>query len=121
MKKAATMLLALVIFTGSVFTPLFAFTSFVHANNFPLEEENRRNFYVQLQEEEKQVFKLVVKGVKIEPIEVKIYDSNKNLIAKDFIDTDKSYTKVYNLSKVKTKKITFEIINREDIIAKQEF
>ena len=85
------------------------------------DNNNRRGFYVKVVEEKEKLFKLLVKGSKIEPIEVKIYDSAKNLIAQDYIDTNKSFTKMYNLQQVKSKKIIFEIINREELIAKEEF
>jgi len=85
------------------------------------DNNNSRAFYVKITDEGEKIFKLLVKGSKIEPIEVKIYDSGKNLIAKDFIDNDKSFTKMYNLAQVKSDKIIFEVINREDLIAKEEF
>ena len=85
------------------------------------DNNNSRAFYVKISDEGEKIFKLLVKGSKIEPIEVKIYDSGKNLIAKDFIDNDKSFTKMYNLAQVKSDKIIFEVINREDLIAKEEF
>jgi len=85
------------------------------------DNNNSRAFYVKITDEGEGLFKLMVKGSKIEPIEVKIFDSSKNLIAKDFIDNDKSFTKLYNLSQVKSKKIIFEVVNREDLIAKEEF
>ncbi len=85
------------------------------------DNNNSRAFYVKITNEGEKIFKLLVKGSKIEPIEVKIYDSGKNLIAKDFIDNDKSFTKMYNLAQVKSNKIIFEVINREDLIAKEEF
>ena len=84
------------------------------------DNNNSRAFYVKITDEGEKIFKLLVKGSKIEPIEVKIYDSGKNLIAKDFIDNDKSFTKMYNLAQVKSDKIIFEVINREDLIAKEE-
>jgi hypothetical protein len=85
------------------------------------DNNNSRAFYVKITDEGECIFKLMVKGTKIEPIEVKIFDSSKNLIAKDFIDNDKSFTKMYNLSQIKSKKIIFEVVNREDLIAKEEF
>lgn len=122
MKKLATILvvaLSMCILT----TPSFANNNFISNENTinVNDNNNSRAFFVKITSEGEGLFKLLVKGSKIEPIEVKIYDSSKNLIAKDFIDNDKSFTKMYNLSQVKSKKIIFEVVNREDLIAKEEF
>lgn len=122
MKKVAT-ILAVAFSVCITMTPSIAsYLSNSNENEVNVNDNNNtRAFYVKITNEGEGQFKLLVKGSKIEPIEVKIYDSSKNLIAKDFIDNAKSFTKMYNLSQVKSKKIIFEVINREDLIAKGEF
>ncbi|MFW5761730.1 MAG: hypothetical protein ACOCXH_12190 [Cyclobacteriaceae bacterium] len=122
MKKLATILAV----AFSVFvTTIPSFASYLpgssEINTNVNDNNNKRAFYVKITDEGEGQFKLLVKGSKIEPIEVKIFDSSKNLIAKDFIDNAKSFTKMYNLAQVKSKKIIFEVINREVLIAKEEF
>jgi len=122
MKKAAA-ILALSLIMCNINLPIFAGNK-THKSEIIInvnDNNNSRAFFVKITNEGEKTFKLLVKGSKIEPIEVKIYDSGKNLIAKDFIDNDKSFTKLYNLAQVKSKKIIFEVINREDLIAKEEF
>jgi len=122
MKKAAA-ILALSLIMCNINLPIFAGNK-THKSEITInvnDNNNSRAFFVKITNEGEKTFKLLVKGSKIEPIEVKIYDSGKNLIAKDFIDNDKSFTKLYNLAQVKSKKIIFEVINREDLIAKEEF
>jgi hypothetical protein len=122
MKKVAT-ILALALTMCIMNLPILAGNK-THKSEINInvnDNNNSRAFYVKISDEGEKIFKLLVKGSKIEPIEVKIYDSGKNLIAKDFIDNDKSFTKMYNLAQVKSDKIIFEVINREDLIAKEEF
>lgn len=122
MKKAAA-ILALSLIMCNINLPIFAGNK-THKSEITInvnDNNNSRAFFVKITNEGEKTFKLLVKGSKIEPIEVKIYDSGKNLIVKDFIDNDKSFTKLYNLAQVKSKKIIFEVINREDLIAKEEF
>lgn len=66
-------------------------------------------------------YQLKVVGNSIEPVLVKIYDQRYELVTEDYIDNEKSFTKVYNLSKLPKGHYTFEVYSKGDVIAKTVF
>ena len=72
-------------------------------------------------EEAEGKFKLVVLGELANPIAVNIYDGFGHLIFGDFVEINKSFSRVYDLSKVKYQDVSCEIIQDGTTLAKTEF
>jgi hypothetical protein len=68
-----------------------------------------------------EVFEVLVKGEKIDPIKVMIYDHNNVLIHEDHIERNKSFVKRYDLSMIKIKhseEFTVEVVQANRVIKK---
>ena len=76
---------------------------------------------VELTPTAEQAYKLSVVGNSIDPIMVKIYDQRYDLVTEDYIETGKSFSKIYNLSKMPKGHYTFEVYSKGDVIAKTIF
>ena len=61
---------------------------------------------------------LVVKGVKLDPVYVKIFDKYSRLITEDYIDVENSFKKVYNLERIPSEGFVFEIISDNKVVKK---
>ncbi len=74
-----------------------------------------------IRKEDNQQYELIVKGDKLSPVYVNIYDRNNVLIYGDKIDHTKSFSRKYDLSKLNTSELKFEVINNGDLIATKKF
>lgn len=57
-----------------------------------------------------QRYRLVVRSENVPPVRVYIYDRYNNLIQDDYIVSDASFSRVYDLSKLATKDVTFKVV-----------
>ena len=64
---------------------------------------------------------LFVKGEVMEPISVNIFDSNDVLLFDDYIDHERSFSRVYDLSKVKAEELRIEVVAESKLLATAEF
>ncbi len=71
--------------------------------------------------EDGEKFSVKVIGEIVDPIAVNIYDKNGGLVYGDFIDINKGFSKVYDMSKSLGKDITFEIVQNGEVLAKTSF
>ncbi len=65
-------------------------------------------------------YELSVTGT-VEPVVVNIYDAASNLVYSDQITLAGSYSRVYNLSKLKAGNITFEVVDQNGVIRTAKF
>ncbi len=65
-------------------------------------------------------YELSVTGT-VEPIVVNIYDAASNLVYSDQINMAGSYSRVYNLNKLKAGNITFEVVGQNGVIRTAKF
>lgn len=66
-------------------------------------------------------FKVLVRGEIANPVAVNIYDLQGKLIFGDLIDHEKSFSKIYDLSKTFKKDVKFEIVQNGQILASASF
>ena len=66
-------------------------------------------------------FQVTVLGVKSSPVYVNIYDHKGARIFGDYIDRSGSFSKTYDLSKLGTKGVSFEVVQNSDVIASTMF
>ena len=65
--------------------------------------------------------KVIVKGEFIYPISVNIFDRYDALVFDDYIDHESSFSKVYDLSKVKANELRIEVVAENKLLATAEF
>jgi hypothetical protein len=65
--------------------------------------------------------KVIVKGSFMEPVYVNILDKHGLLIFDDYIDHERSFSKVYDLSKIDADQIEIVVVTQEKLLAKKEF
>jgi hypothetical protein len=65
--------------------------------------------------------KVIVKGDLVAPVSVLIYDSYDILVFEDYIDHANSFSKVYDLSKVKAEDLIIEVVSENKMLATAEF
>lgn len=66
-------------------------------------------------------FQLVMLGNNDDLLQVNILDQTNKLVYTDYIDARTSFSKVYDLTKVKANNFTFEIKKSDEVISKQQF
>jgi hypothetical protein len=66
-------------------------------------------------------YQLIMVGSQAEVLQVNILDEANTLVYTDYIDAKNSFSKVYDLTKVKASNFTFEIRNSNEIISSQQF
>ncbi|QHT69193.1 hypothetical protein GXP67_22385 [Rhodocytophaga rosea] len=66
-------------------------------------------------------FQVIMIGNQSDVLQVNILDEAKALVYTDYIDATNSFSKVYDLTKVKANNFTFEIRNSNEIISTQQF
>lgn len=65
--------------------------------------------------------KIIVKGEFMGPVSVNIYGRNDVLVFDDYIDQEKGFLKVYDLSKVKADELRMEVVTEKRLLATAEF
>lgn len=65
--------------------------------------------------------KVIVKGEFMGPVSVNIYDRNDVLVFDDYIDHERGFSKVYDLSKVKADELRIEVVSESKMLATAEF
>ena len=85
-----------------------------------VEDEPQMNISFDPVAENKRV-KLTVTGPEVQPLLVNIYNQRSELVTQDYIDTEKSFSKVYNFNKIAEQKYIFEIISNGKVIAKKSW
>jgi len=65
--------------------------------------------------------KVTVKGKFMGPVSVNIFDRNSVLVFDDYIDQEKGFSKVYDLSKVKANELRIEVATENRLLATAEF
>jgi hypothetical protein len=65
--------------------------------------------------------KVIVKGEFMGPVTVNIFDSHNVLVFDDYIDHEASFSRVYDLSKVKADELRIEVVAESKLLAASEF
>jgi len=65
--------------------------------------------------------KIIVKGDFMAPVTVNLYDSHNALVFGDYIDHEKSFSRIYDLSKVKANELRIEVESETKMLATAEF
>lgn len=65
--------------------------------------------------------KVTVKGKFMGPVSVNIFDRNSVLVFDDYIDQEKGFSKVYDLSKVRADELRIEVVTERKLLATAEF
>lgn len=65
--------------------------------------------------------KVIVRGEFMGPVSVNIFDRNDVLVFDDYIDQEKGFSKVYDLSKVKAEELRIEVVAERKLLATAEF
>ena len=65
--------------------------------------------------------KIIVKGTFMSPVSVNIFDRNDVLVFDDYIDHESSFSKIYDLSKVRADELTIEVVTEDKLLAVTEF
>ncbi|MCG8307262.1 MAG: hypothetical protein MI975_07695 [Cytophagales bacterium] len=65
--------------------------------------------------------KITVRGEFMGPVSVNIFNRNDVLIFDDYIDQEKGFEKVYDLSKVNAKDLRIEVVTEKKLLATAEF
>ena len=65
--------------------------------------------------------KVIVKGDFMAPVSVLIYDSHDVLVFDDYIDRSNSFSKVYDLSKVRAEELIIDVVSEKKLLATAEF
>jgi hypothetical protein len=66
-------------------------------------------------------YQLIMVGSQEDVLQVNILDGTNTLVYTDYIDANNSFSKVYDLTKVKANNFTFEIRNSNEVISTQQF
>lgn len=74
-----------------------------------------------IREVEEDKAKVIVRGEFMGPVYVNIYDGDKVLVFDDFIDQEASFSKVYDLSKVKARELKIEVVTDKKTLASAKF
>lgn len=64
---------------------------------------------------------VIVKGEFMAPVSVNIYDAHNVLVFDDYIDHESSFSKVYDLSKVRANELRIEVVSEKKMLATSEF
>jgi len=62
-----------------------------------------------------------IKGEFMSPVSVNIFDSHNVLVFDDYIDHENSFSKVYDLSKVRADELRIEVVSESKMLATSEF
>ena len=65
--------------------------------------------------------KVIVRGEFMEPISVNIFDKNDVLVYDDIIDSEKSFSKIYDLSRIEVEELRIEVVAAQKLLASTEF
>jgi hypothetical protein len=65
--------------------------------------------------------KIIVKGEFMAPVSVNIIDSHNVHVFDDYIDHESSFSKVYDLSKVRADELRIEVVSESKMLATAEF
>lgn len=65
--------------------------------------------------------KVIVKGEFMGPVSVNIFDRNNVQVFNDYIDQEKSFSKVYDLSKVRSEDLRIEVVTERKLLASSAF
>jgi hypothetical protein len=65
--------------------------------------------------------KVVVKGDFMAPVYVKIYDSNNIMIFDDYVDHERAFSRIYDLSKIKSNELRMEVVAESKLLATARF
>ena len=65
--------------------------------------------------------KIIVRGEFMEPVSVNFFDKDDVLVFDDIIEREKSFSKLYDLSKVKAKELRLEVVSRGCLLAASSF
>ncbi len=65
--------------------------------------------------------KIIVKGDFMAPVSVNIYDSHNALVFDDYIDKEKSFSRIYDLSKVIAEELRIEVVSDSNMLATAKF
>lgn len=65
--------------------------------------------------------KVIVKGEFMGPVSVNIFDRNDVLVFDDFLDQERGFSKVYDLSKVKANELRVEVVTENKLLATAKF
>ena len=76
---------------------------------------------VQIESVQDKKFQLTLKGSSAEQVSVNIYDDASNLVYTDQIAQQGSFTRVYDLTKIQTGVLTFEVVSQGNVISKKQF
>lgn len=82
---------------------------------------SKESVSAQIKKSDDDKFEVTVLGERLHPVFVNIYDCQGERIFGDYIDLSKSFTKTYDLSKLSTDNVFFEVIHNENVIAKTKF
>lgn len=76
---------------------------------------------VQINPVQDKKFQLTLVGNHSEQVSVNIYDAAANLVFTDKIEKQGSFTRVYDLTKIRTGNFTFEVVSQNGLITKKQF
>lgn len=65
--------------------------------------------------------KVIVKGDFMSPVSVKILNKRNELVFDDYIDHERSFSKIYDLSKVRADELKIEVVSESKLLATAEF
>ena len=65
--------------------------------------------------------KVIVRGEFMAPISVNILDRNDVLVFDDYIDHEKAFSKVYDLSRISAENLKIEVVTERKLLATAEF
>ena len=65
--------------------------------------------------------KIIVKGEFMGPVSVNIFDKHNELVFDDHIDHESSFSRIYDLSKVKADELRIEVVSERKMLATAEF
>lgn len=79
------------------------------------------NMLASIKKIEDEKAKVIVKGDFMAPVSVQIFDKHMVLVFSDYIDHESSFSKVYDLSKVKADELRIEVVSESKMLATAEF
>jgi hypothetical protein len=65
--------------------------------------------------------KVIVKGEFMRPVSVNIFDKHNELVFDDYIDHERAFSRIYDLSKVKANELRIEVESESKMLATAEF
>ena len=66
-------------------------------------------------------FELTLVGSSADQVSVNIYDAAQNLVFTDHIDKQGSFSRVYDLTKIRTSNFTFEVLGQGGLLTRKQF